>query len=68
MMIPLYHALHEKAKEKNMVFRLRKCLYGLKQSGREWYKCINDFLMELGFKSCKSDAYIIEIKKENGLS
>ena len=31
------------------VCRLKKCLYGLKQSGREWYRMIKTILTKLGF-------------------
>lgn len=34
---------------------LRKSLYGLKQSGRNWYKLLRSHLLELGFKSCDHD-------------
>ena len=37
------------------VLRLRKTIYGLKQSGRAWYKEIDQKLQELGFLRCQSD-------------
>ena len=40
------------------VMRLLKCLYGLKQSPREWNKCVNIVLQELGFVRLKSDVGI----------
>jgi hypothetical protein len=36
-------------------WRLRKGLYGLKQSGRQWYKCVNQMYQEIGFARCESD-------------
>ncbi|KAI0993507.1 Retrovirus-related Pol polyprotein from transposon, partial [Podosphaera aphanis] len=30
--------------------KLRKCIYGLKQSGREWYECISNSLIAKGFE------------------
>ena len=35
--------------------RLRKSLYGLKQSPRAWYAKMDNFLLSLGFERCKFD-------------
>ena len=48
----------------NKVLRLKKSLYGLKQSGREWNTKLNDVLKRLNFNPCistqkKKMAYII---------
>ena len=40
------------------VLLLKKCLYGLKQSGREWYKCLFKALQSMGFKKYSSDAAV----------
>ncbi|BES90199.1 Hydra magnipapillata [Nesidiocoris tenuis] len=37
------------------VCHLRKSLYGLKQSGRQWYKKLHHALVEMGFKPTPSD-------------
>ena len=29
-------------RENEQVLLLKKCIYGLKQSGREWYKCLSN--------------------------
>ena len=42
----------------NSVLLLKKCLYGLKQSGREWYKCFSRVLASIGFKKSSSDAAV----------
>ena len=39
----------------SLVFRLKKSLYGLKQSLRTWYAKIDNFLLSLGFERCKYD-------------
>ena len=40
------------------VMRLLKCLYGLKQSPRQWNICIDTALKQLGFVRLKSDVGI----------
>ena len=42
----------------NMVCRLIKTLYGTKQAPHEWNNRLNDFILSLGFKRCKSDTCI----------
>ena len=42
-------------KEKALVCRLQKTLYGLKQSGRRWYQKLVDIMEKLGFKRCEVD-------------
>lgn len=39
----------------HMVYKLKKSLYGLKQSGRNWYKLLNDYLEQNDFKRNLSD-------------
>ena len=40
----------EETGKETWVWKLNRALYGLKQGGREWYTCINDFFtQELGF-------------------
>ena len=38
-----------------MVMRLLKSLYGLRQSPRCWYGTVDEHVVEIGFKSLKSD-------------
>ena len=38
-----------------MVCRLKKSLYGLKQESRQWYLKFDKFMLDHGFKRCKSD-------------
>ena len=44
--------------EEAKVMRLLKCLYGLKQSPRQWNLCIDAVLQKLGFRRLKSDVGI----------
>ena len=48
------------------VCKLEKALYGLRESPRAWYKCLDDYLRELGFEKSKVNycAYFIKIEKE----
>ena len=36
----------------------KKCLYGLKQLGREWYKCLLKALQNMEFKKSSTDAAV----------
>jgi hypothetical protein len=43
--------MREKKKE-NHVFILKKCIYGLKQSGYEWNQELSNFLKSINFSQC----------------
>jgi hypothetical protein len=45
----------EDPKFPNHVYKLQKVLYGLKQSPRAWYECLNEFLLKQGFEIGKTD-------------
>jgi Reverse transcriptase (RNA-dependent DNA polymerase)/Integrase core domain len=47
----------------NVVWKLKKGLYGLKQASREWYKKIRTEFEGLGFKQCQSDHSIFHLSK-----
>ena len=36
-----------------LVCRLKKSLYGLKQSLRQWYKRFDSYMIQIGYKSCE---------------
>jgi hypothetical protein len=38
--------------------RLKRSIYGLKQSGLNWHLCISEFFTSLGFTKLLSDSYI----------
>lgn len=40
------------------VRKLKKTLYGLKQSAREWYKCIDKYLCSIGFLQNPADSNV----------
>lgn len=42
-------------KSANIVLKLKKSLYGLKQSGREWNLKLDNVLKEIGFVPCESE-------------
>ena len=48
------------------VLRLKKTLYGLKQSGREWWKVLGDALHELGFDRCETEWGMYVSKDKSG--
>jgi hypothetical protein len=41
--------------EKSHVYRLKKSMYGLKQTPRAWYEKMDGFLMSLGFNKSVVD-------------
>ncbi|KAE8692217.1 Receptor-like serine/threonine-protein kinase SD1-8 [Hibiscus syriacus] len=43
------------ADKKNLVCRLKKSLYGLKQALRQWYKKFDSFMSSSGFTRCQAD-------------
>ena len=43
------------------VVRLNKSLYGLKQSGRSWYKLLSSTLVECGFEQCLVDSCVFRL-------
>ncbi|XP_023750321.1 uncharacterized mitochondrial protein AtMg00810-like [Lactuca sativa] len=47
----------------NHVFRLKKSLYGLKQSPRAWYQRFADYAYEIGFTHSRSDHSLFVYKK-----
>jgi len=52
----------------NTVCKLNKAIYGLKQASRQWNKLLDDFMINLGYKSLKTDCCVyIKYSKTNNL-
>jgi hypothetical protein len=51
----IFMELPEGYQQKGMVYRVLKSLYGLKQSSRQWYQKLDNFLISLGFKRSAAD-------------
>src|SRR6266498_191235 len=52
---------------KVLVCRLRKTLYGLKQSGRRWYQKLEEIMEKLGFSRCEVDQAVFYRRGEGKL-
>jgi len=52
--------------QEHLVCHLKKSLYGLKQSPRQWYQKLHSTLSELGFSRCASD-HCVWIWAKNGI-
>lgn len=55
--------VQEVGDEKNLVCFLNRSLYGLKESGRQWNHCLNDYLKSVNLKPAKSDHVFIQEEK-----
>ena len=44
--------------KKELVYRIKKSLYGLKQSPRMWYQKFDSYIQELGLKRSQVDHYV----------
>ena len=42
-------------RQESLVWKLRKSLYGIKQTPRQWYKKFDSFMNRIGFKRCEAD-------------
>jgi hypothetical protein len=51
--------------KEGLVWRLKKSIYGLKQSSRAWYQELDGFLLSLGFKRTVSD-HSVYVKTDKG--
>ena len=53
-----------KYNKSDKVLKLEKALYGLRESPRAWYECLNEYLKSLKFQKSKTD-YCLYFKDEN---
>ena len=63
----IYMNLPPGFRKPNMVWKLKKGLYSLKQASREWYKKICTEFEALGFKRCQSDHGIFHLSEGDAL-
>jgi len=49
-----------------LVCRLKKSLYGLKQSPRQWYKRFDSYMIQIGYKSCEYDCCVYVKSLDDG--
>jgi hypothetical protein len=59
------HGYEVKGKD-NLVCRLKKSLYGLKQDSRQWYLKFDRIMTEQGYSRCHSDHCVYFKRLENG--
>ncbi|PKU87366.1 Retrovirus-related Pol polyprotein from transposon TNT 1-94 [Dendrobium catenatum] len=52
----------EDAQHPTHVCKLRKSIYGLKQSPRQWFHKLTRFLLQLGFSFSKADPSLLQLK------
>jgi hypothetical protein len=50
----------------NLVCRLKKSLYVLKQSSRQWYKKFDSYMIQIGYTRCEYDCYVYVRILEDG--
>ena len=50
-----------------LVMKLNKSIYGLKQSGRNWYKTLSSFLIESNFSQSEIDNCVYTRKTDDSL-
>jgi hypothetical protein len=60
----IYMTLPEGRREKVKTTRLRKCIYGLKQSGRKWYERLTQHFVSYGFVTSNFDPCVLTHKTE----
>ena len=53
-------------RQEHLVCKLKKSLYGLKQSLRQWYKRFNSYMIRIGYKRCEYDFCIYVKSLDDG--
>ena len=54
------------AGKENMIYKLKKSLYGLKKSPRQWYKCFDSFIREERYTQSHYDPCVYYNKLPGG--
>jgi len=57
--VTIFVSQHEGYVEPGKICLLRKCLYGLKQSPREWMLYLSNILNEFNFIQCEQDICLV---------
>ncbi|KAL4292152.1 hypothetical protein GQ457_14G024210 [Hibiscus cannabinus] len=52
--------------DEHLVCRLKKSLYGLKQSPRQWYKRFDSYMIQIGYKRCEYDCCVYVKSLDDG--
>ena len=60
MRLPYGTPINPKTK-KAYIVKLKRCIYGLKVSGRTWFDVLSEFLMSIGFKKCESEPCLFKL-------
>jgi hypothetical protein len=50
----------------HLVCKLKKSLYGLKQSPRQWYKRFDSYMIKIGYKRCEYDCCVYVRSLDDG--
>ena len=54
--------------QEHLVFKLKKSLYGLKSSPRQWYKIFDFYMTRIGYKRCEYDYCVYVRSLDDGSS
>ena len=54
--------------QEHLVCKLKKSLYGLKQSPRQWYKRFDSYMIRIGYKRCEYDCCVYVKSLDDGSS
>ncbi|KAL4304503.1 hypothetical protein GQ457_10G014750 [Hibiscus cannabinus] len=52
--------------DEHLVCKLKKSLYGLKQSPRQWYKRFDSYMIQIGYKRCEYDCCVYVKSLDDG--
>jgi len=55
-----------KPRQVHLVCKLKKSLYGMKQSPRQWYKRFDSYMIKIGYNKCKYDCCVYVRSLDDG--